>query len=144
MNHEIPAKQPSKAPEEGTHPVNEAERRIGHLLLAAGFEEGIRGRQIRLDRAIGTTTPDLIYHAPHHEENEGVCIYLDGLSGHLHGNAATAEHDQRIRSWLRDNVYEVIEIAVSDLADEGAMTRHFRRLACYLDAGDIRDALRER
>jgi len=142
-SHEIPAKQPSKTPEEGTHPVNEAERRLRHLLLAAGFEEGIRGRQIRLDRAIGTTTPDVIYRAPHHDEDEGVCIYLDGLSRHLHGNAATAEQDQRIRSWLRNNGYEVIEIAVSDLEDEGAMTRHFRRLAGYLNAGDLREALRK-
>ncbi len=142
-SHGIPAKQPSKEPEAGTHPVNEAERRLRHLLLAAGFEEGIRGRQLRLDRAIGTTTPDVIYRAPHHEDDEGVCLYLDGLSGHLHGNPATAEQDHRIRSWLRNNGYEVIEIAVSDLADEGAMTRHFRRLAGFLDAGDIRDALRK-
>lgn len=142
-SHEIPAKQPSKAPAEGTHPVNEMERRLRHLLLAAGFEEGIRGRQIRLDRAIGTTTPDVIYCAPHHGADEGVCLYLDGLSGHLHGNAATAEQDQRIRSWLRNNGYEVIEIVVSDLEDEGAMTRHFRRLAGYLNAGDLREALRK-
>ena len=66
FSHEIPAKQPSQEPDEGTHPVNEAERRLRHLLLAAGFEEGIRGEQIRLDRAIGTTTPDVIYRAPHH------------------------------------------------------------------------------
>ena len=92
--HEIPAKQPSQEPGAGTHPVNEAERRLRHLLLAAGFEEGIRGEQIRLDPAIGTTTPDVIYRAPHHGADEGVCIYLDGLSGHLHGNAATAEQDR--------------------------------------------------
>jgi hypothetical protein len=58
--------------------VNEAERRLRHLLLAAGFEEGIRGEQLRLDRAIGTTTPDAIYRASHHCEDEGMCIYLDG------------------------------------------------------------------
>jgi hypothetical protein len=142
VSHEIPVRQPSPSHEEGSHPVNEAERRLRQLLLAAGFEEGIRGRQIRLDRAIGTTTPDVIYRAHHHDEDEGVCIYLDGLSGHLHGNAATAEHDQRIRSWLRNNGYEVIEIAASDLFDEGAMTRHFRRLAGFLNAGDLRESLR--
>ncbi len=141
-SHEIPAKQPSKEPAEGTHPVNESERRLRHLLLAAGFEEGIRGQQIRLDRAIGTTTPDVIYRAPHHGEDEGVCIYLDGLSGHLHGNAATAEQDQRIRTWLRNNGYEVIEIAVSDLHDEASMARQFRKLAGYLGANELRDALR--
>ena len=79
---------------------------------------------------------------PHHDEDEGVCIYLDGLSGHLHGNPATAEQDQRIRTWLRNNGYEVIEIAVSDLHDEAAMARHFRKLAGYLGANDLRDSLR--
>jgi SOS-response transcriptional repressor LexA len=142
VSHDIPAKQPSQEPVEGRHPVNEVERRLRHLLLAAGFEEGIRGQQIRLDRAIGTTTPDVIYRAPHHAEDEGVCIYLDGLSGHLHGNPATAEQDQRIRTWLRNNSYEVIEIAVSDLHDEAAMARHFRRLAGYLGANRLRDSLR--
>ena len=141
-SHEIPPKQPSKEPRDGTHPVNEAERRLRHLLLAAGFEEGIRGEQIRLDRAIGTTTPDVIYRGFHHGEDEGVCIYLDGLSGHLHGNQATAEQDQRIRTWLRNNGYEVIEISVNQLDDAGAMTRHFRKLAGYLRADDLRDGLR--
>ncbi|MBM3465356.1 MAG: DUF1998 domain-containing protein [Armatimonadetes bacterium] len=142
VTHQIQAKQPSKAPAEGTHPVNEAERRLRHLLLAAGFEEGIRGRQLRLDRAVGTSTPDVIYRAQDHSEDEGVCIYLDGLSGHLHGNPATAEQDQRIRTWLRNKGYEVIEIAGSDLYDEGAMGRHFRKLAGYLGASDLRDSLR--
>jgi len=139
--HEIPAKQPSKEPAEGTYPVNEAERKFRHLLRSSGFEEGTRGEQIRLDRAIGTTTPDVIYRADYHAEDEGICIYLDGLSGHLHGNPATAEHDQRIRTWLRNHGYEVIEIAVSDLDDEGAMTRHFLRLAGYLREDHLRDSI---
>ncbi len=142
ISHEIPAKQPSGEPRDGTQPVNEAERRLRQLLLAAGFEEGTRGQQLRLDRAIGTTTPDVIYRAVHHADDEGVCIYLDGLSGHLHGNANTAANDQRIRTWLRNNGYEVIEIAVSDLHDEGAMVRHFRKLAGYLGAADLRESLR--
>ncbi len=143
ISHEIPSKQPSKEPEEGRHPVNEAERRLRQLLLAAGFEEGIRGEQLRLARAIGTTTPDVIYRASHHREDEGVCIYLDGLSGHLHGNPATAENDQRIRTWLRNNDYDVIEIAASDLYDAGAMASHFRKLAGYLRADELRSSLRK-
>jgi ATP-dependent helicase YprA (DUF1998 family)/SOS-response transcriptional repressor LexA len=142
VTHQIPPEQPSQEPAEGSHPVNEAERRLRHLLRAAGFEEGTRGKQIRLDRAIGTTTPDVIFRAPHHGENEGVCIYLDGLSRHIHGNRETAEQDLRIRTWLRNNGYEVIEIAVSDLDDQGAMTRHFRKLAGYLGANERREALR--
>lgn len=141
-SHEIPPKQPSQEPAEGSHPVNEAERRLRHLLLAAGFEEGARGEQLRLDRAIGTTTPDVIYRADHHDDDEGVCIYLDGLSGHLHGNPATADRDREIRGWLRNNSFEVIEIAVSDLHDEDAMVRHFRKLAGYLRADDLRKSIR--
>ncbi|MEY3739694.1 MAG: hypothetical protein RLZZ192_370, partial [Pseudomonadota bacterium] len=142
LAHDIPPKQPSQAPIDSAHPVNEAERRLRHLLLAAGFEEGVRGEQLRLDRAIGTTTPDVIYRAVDHAADEGVCIYLDGLGKHLHGNTETAERDRRIRDWLRNNGYEVIEIAASDLYDEGAMTRHFRKLAGYLSKLELREQLR--
>ncbi|MBM4052929.1 MAG: DEAD/DEAH box helicase [Planctomycetes bacterium] len=142
LAHDIPPKQPSQAPTEGSHPVNEAERRLRHLLLAAGFEEGIRGEQLRLDRAIGTTTPDVIYRTVDHAADEGVCIYMDGLSKHIHGNPETAERDRRIRDWLRNNGYEVIEIPASELYDEGAMTRHFRKLAGYLSKPELKERLR--
>ena len=139
--HEIPPKQPSQEQGDGAQPVNEAERRLQHLLQAAGFEDGSREEQIRLDRAIGTTTPDVIYRSDHHDENEGVCIYLDGLSKHIRGNPETAAHDHLIRSWLRNSGYEVIEIAVSDLYDEGAMVRHLRRLAGYLSKPELRQTV---
>ena len=113
-------------------PVNDAETKLRHLLLAAGFGEGIRGEQIRLSSALGSTTPDVIYRAEDHEPDEGVCVYLDGLSAHLHGNPETAEQDREIRTWLRNSGYDVIEIAATDLDDQDAMTRHFRRLAQYL------------
>jgi SOS-response transcriptional repressor LexA len=143
LSHEIPGRQPSKEPSDGDYPVNEAERRLRYLLKAAGFEEGIRGEQMVLDRAIGTTTPDIIYRASHHDKDEGICIYLDGLSKHIHGNPETAKQDQRIRPWLRNNGYDVIEIAVSDLQDEGAMVRHFRRLAGCLREDKLRETLRK-
>ena len=140
--HDIPPKQPAQEPDQESYPVNEVERRLRHLLLGAGFEEGIRGEQLRLDRAIGTTTPDVIYRAGHHEDEEGVCIYLDGLSRHIHGNPETEQKDREIRSWLRNNGYDVIEIPVSDLYDEQAMVRHFRRLAGYLREDAVRKGLR--
>lgn len=141
LDHEIPPKQSTAAPREGEYPVNEAERRLRHLLLAAGFEEGTRGEQLRLDRAIGTTTPDVIYRAPHHGPNEGICIYLDGLSASLHGNPQTRQHDQTIRSWLRAHGWEVIEITSHELHDKEAMSRHFRKLAGYLDDTKRRAAI---
>ena len=91
---------------------------------------------------MGTTTPDVIYRTEEHDPDEGVCIYLDGLSSHLHGNAETAEKDRVIRTWLRNSGYEVIEIAANDLDDENAMVRHFRRLANYLSMPDLRNQVR--
>lgn len=143
FTHDIPPLQPEVPPRENAQPVNEAETRLRHLLLAAGFGEGVRGEQIRLDRALGTTTPDVIYRGPEDEPDEGVCIYLDGLSRHLHGNPATAEKDREIRTWLRNHDYEVIEIAANQLTDEDAMVRHFRRLAGYLGRQDLRGHVKE-
>ena len=140
-DHAIPAKQPSQAPTEGTYPVNEAEEKLRQLLSAAGFEEGVRGEQIRVDGARLSTTPDIIYRADHHGESEGVCIYLDGLSVGLHGNMRTRETDRTIRAWLRSIGYDVIEITVTELDDPAAMTRHFRTLARYLRRDDIRSRL---
>jgi ATP-dependent helicase YprA (DUF1998 family)/SOS-response transcriptional repressor LexA/ribosomal protein L40E len=142
VQHSIPAKQQASRQEVAVQPVNEAERRLLQLLRQAGFSDGTRGKQIVLDRAIGTTTPDVVYRADKHDEDEGVCIYLDGLSEHLHGNPKTAERDQRIRAWLRASGYEVIEIAVSDMCDVGAMTRHFRKLAGYLDESVLREKIK--
>ncbi len=142
LAHELPAKQPSSEPRAGSHPVNEKERRLRHLLKAAGFEEGIRGGQVRLDRSIGTTTPDVIYRAPDHALDEGICIYLDGLGAGLHGNTQTKEHDLRIRSWLRNNGWEVIEITAVELDDSAAMSRHFVKLAGYLDLKEAKARLR--
>ena len=143
IDHDIPPLQPAAGPEERAVPVNDAEVKLRHLLLAAGFGEGVRGEQLRLDRALGTTTPDVIYRAPDHDPDEGVCIYLDGLSEHLHGNPETAERDREIRTWLRNCGYEVIEIAVNELDDEDAMVRHFRRLAGYLGMPEIRGRVRD-
>ena len=161
VDHDIPPLQPRSSPSENAVPVNDAEVKLRHLLLAAGFGEGVRGEQIRLDRSqgtgraraasgterahevSGTTTPDVIYRTEDHDSDEGVCIYLDGLSAHLHGNPETAERDREIRTWLRNRGYEVIEIPANELDDEDAMVRHFRRLASYLGMRDVRSRVRD-
>ena len=143
LEHEIPRQQPDAPPAgDDAVPVNDAETRLRHLLLAAGFGEGVRDEQIRLDHTLGTTTPDVIYRTEDHDPDEGVCIYLDGLSAHLHGNPETAERDREIRTWLRNHGFEVIEITAHDLDDEEAMVRHFRRLAGYLAMRDVRSRVR--
>ena len=144
FEHEIPRQQPDAPPAgDDAVPVNDAETKLRHLLLAAGFGEGVRDEQIRLDHTLGTTTPDVIYRTEDHDPDEGVCIYLDGLSAHLHGNPETAERDREIRTWLRNHGFEVIEITAHDLDDEEAMVRHFRRLAGNLAMRDVRSRVRE-
>ena len=140
--HDIPPLQPDAKPDDTQIPVNEAETKLRHLLLSAGFGEGIRGEQIQLGPPLGTTTPDVIYRALDDDPDEGLCIYLDGLSEHLHGNPETAERDRRIRTWLRNNGYEVLEIAANELDDEKAMVRYFVRLARYLGMSKVRKKLR--
>ena len=53
FDHDIPPLQPTETPAENEAPVNEAETRLRHLLLAAGFGEGIRGEQIRPGPGLG-------------------------------------------------------------------------------------------
>ena len=143
-DHRIPPRQPDRSlTDVGAMPVNDAESKLRNLLSRAGFSEGVRGEQIRLVPGRETTTPDVIYRGLDHDPEEGVCIYLDGLSRHLHGNPDTAERDARIRGWLRNRGYDVIEISVHDLGDGEAMVRHFRRLARYLDMGTKARALRD-
>ncbi len=136
FSHEIPAAAPVGQDAAEQLPVNEAERRLRRLLLAAGFSEGVRGEQISLGPDLGTTTPDVIFGGEN--DTPDVCLYLDGLSERLHGDPRTAEQDREIRYWLRQRGHEVVEIAVTDLDDSRAMTRHFRRLAMYLGADEVR------
>ena len=137
FDHAIPPRQPSETPSAEAMPVNEAETRLRQLLLNAGFPEGTRGEQLRLNPALGTTTPDVIFCTP--DDEADVCIYLDGLSERLHGNPQTAAQDLQIRSWLRGDGWEVLEVAATDLHDVGAMGRHFRRLANYLGNRELRE-----
>ena len=135
LQHEIPPRQRASSPAGDAVPVNLAERKLRRLLLRAGFGEGVRNEQIRLSGALGTTTPDIIYRDPEEDFCKGVCVYLDGMSRHIHGNPDTARKDRAIRTWLRGSDYEVIEIPANELDDEDAMARHFRRLANYLGRG---------
>lgn len=141
FEYSIPPAQPATTPDDQAMPVNDAETKLRHLLLAAGFGEGTRGEQIRLSHALGTTTPDVVFRTEDHHSDEGVCIYLDGLSAQIHGDPQIAARDLEIRDWLRNSGYDVIEITANQLDDEQAMTRHFRRLALYLGMRDVRNQL---
>lgn len=126
--HEIPARLPAEAPRGRDMPVNQAEARLRRILQKAGFPEGEWHHPIELPRAFGTTRPDVFFPSPEPDE-PGICVYLDGLSRHIHGNPATAQRDRDMRSWLREKDYAVREIPASHLDDRDAMTEHLAWLA---------------
>jgi hypothetical protein len=128
-SHEIPSRLPTPAAE--GKPVNPGEQILAAMLDRAGLHGYEPQYEIDLGKPLGTTTPDFFFEDPN-EHYEGVCIYLDGLSGHLHGNPETAERDRRIREQLRADFYEVIEITRTQLDDPEAMRRHFARLGRVL------------
>ena len=145
IEHDIPPLQPDQPADDPGRCAGQRRRdqATPPARSAAGFGEGVRGEQIQLGNPLGTTTPDVIYRADDDGPDEGACIYLDGLSDHLHGNPQTAEKDREIRTWLRNRGYEVIEIAVNELDDFDAMSRHFQRLAVYLGRRDLRRKVRQ-
>ena len=111
--------------------MNRTEARLRGLLIRAGFPEPEAQRSIPIGPPWGTTTPDFFYADPA-ERLDGICIYLDGLSGSVHGNPETQERDHQIRTHLRNENYQVFEIACSELDDRERVTALFYRLGRLL------------
>jgi hypothetical protein len=126
LAHPIAPRMPAEAPRGAEAPSNVAEERLRHLMRRAGLPEFEWQKRIELGPPLGSTTPDAFFPA---EDFAGLCVYLDGLSAKLHGNAETAARDRAIRDTLRSRGYEVVEISASDLDDREAMARHFGRIA---------------
>lgn len=149
--HEIPPVQPQGDTHDlDAQPVNDGETKLKHLLQAAGFTSGEFQQQIRFrepimfDHLIGSTTPDVFFKGDEDDPDDmGICIYLDGMSASLHGDPQTAARDREIRTWLRGNGYQVIEITYVELDDREAMIRHFRRLAKFLSGKEKAKKLTE-
>jgi hypothetical protein len=139
IDHRIPARLPTTDPDVGEMPVNRAEALLRHLLSRAGFPEPDWHRQIFLGRPLGSTTPECFWPL---DDDVGVCLYLDGLSAHIHGNPATREHDRAVRDELRGRHFEVVEIAATQLMDRDSMSRHFARLARLIIGRDKAETLR--
>jgi hypothetical protein len=140
FTHDIPPRLPATDPL--GIPVNEAESTLRALFERAGFAPPIGQRPIDLGRPLGSTTPDFFYEDPAGRA-DGICIYLDGMSGHIHGNAATQRRDHEIREELRHRGYEVFEIPFGHLSDQNAMVRHFYRLGRILLGRERADKLRD-
>ena len=120
---------PSALPDEtlAQQPSNPPERQLAALLNAAGLSQFETDRPIPLSGGV-TTRPDAYFHEPN-DQYQGVCVYLDGMSQHLHGNPQTAANDREIRDELRNTDYEVVEIQYQELFDRILMREYIRRIA---------------
>jgi hypothetical protein len=106
---------------------------LREMLIRAGFAEPEAQRSTAIGPPWGRSIPDFFYPDPT-ERTDGVCIFLDGLSGRIHGNPETRDRDEQIRERLREMGYEVIAIPASALTDRDRMANYFFRIArCLMD-----------
>lgn len=140
--HVIPVRHPAAGPKGAQIPVNAAERRLRELLERAHLPAGEWQKRIELGLPLGATRPDVFF-AGEDELDLGVCVYLDGLSEHIHGNPRTKAKDEAIRSTLRARHYDVVEIAATDLFDREQMKRHVARIARFVVGKARARAVRE-
>jgi hypothetical protein len=139
LSNEIPARLPDKPV--AAKSVNDAEEDLRAMLERAGLHGYEPQHHISLGNPLGSTTPDFFYPATEHYE--GVCIYLDGMSKEIHGNAERQLRDRRIREELCNRGYEVVEITYGQLSDRDAMAQHFFRIGRLLLGKERARALRE-
>jgi hypothetical protein len=130
FDHEVPEKLPKTSTTAG-QPQTWIEARFRSLLLAAGLPEPRCQEHIDLGAGFGKTIPDFFYEGED-EDEPGVCIYLDGMAGHIHGNPAQAERDRFLRERLRALQYEVIVVASFELDDRNAVVAAIAKVAKYL------------
>ena len=107
------------------------ENRFKQFLSAAGLPGPLCQQRIGLGAGYGATIPDFFYEGED-EDEPGICIYLDGMAGHIHGNPDQAETDRAIRAKLDSLGYEVIVVRSFELDDKDAVVRAVARIAKYL------------
>lgn len=139
--HEIPPQMPKMKGEGEELPVNEAEALCLQFIQKAGLPDPECQKTIPLPNPFTSTSPDFFYEDPK-EVTDGICIYLDGLSKHIHGNPATKQQDDAIRTYLRDKNFAVLELPASHLQDPASMAAFLytlaRKLVSKAQAEEIR------
>ena len=107
------------------------EHRFKRFLAEAGLPDPTCQHPIDLGAGYGGTIPDFFYDGED-EDEPGICIYLDGMAGHIHGNPEQAEKDRAIRAKLDSLGYEVVVVRSFELDDKDAVVRAIARVAKYL------------
>lgn len=128
--HPIPENLPKTQATVG-QPQTWIENRFKQFLSAAGLPQPRCQHAINLGAGYGSTIPDFFYDGEEGDE-PGICIYLDGMAGHIHGNQEQADKDQAIRAKLDTLGYEVVVVRSFELDDKDAVVRAIARIAKYL------------
>jgi hypothetical protein len=137
--HPIPEKLPRTSTTTG-QPQTVIEQRFKRFLSEAGLPAPLAQKRIE----IGTshTVPDFFY-AGEDTDEPGICIYLDGMAGHIHGNPEQVEKDVFLREQLRAREYVVVVLRSFELDDRNAVVAAIGRIAKFLIGKDKQRALRE-
>lgn len=117
------------------------ENRFKNFLAEADLPAPLCQHRIDLGAGYGGTIPDFYYEGED-EEEPGVCIYLDGMAGHIHGNPQQAEKDRAIRAKLDSLGYEVVVVRSFELDDRSAVRRAVARIGKYLDGKEKQNAIK--
>ncbi len=126
--HPIPASQPASKSDDSGEPPHPPAFRLRDMLIRAGLGEPQAEKPIAIGQPWGRTLPDFFYPPPD-DRHEGVCIYLDGLSKHIHGSPETQQRDTQIRERLGEMGYEVVQIPKTALDDHQRMVGLIVRIA---------------
>jgi hypothetical protein len=138
--HPLPENLPKTSTTTG-QPQSVIEHRFKRFLAEAGLPAPLAQQRIGLSANL-STVPDFFY-AGDEADEPGICIYLDGMAGHIHGNPETAEKDRFLRETLRSRGYELVEVRSFELDDKNAVVAAITRIAKYLIGKEKQRALRE-
>lgn len=125
--YDIPEHLPSVG---GTGPQTNIEVRFKRFLAEAGLPAPICQHRLELGSGFGATIPDFFYNGE--DDEPGICVYLDGMAGHIHGNDDQAEKDRVIRARLDSKGYEVVVVRSFELDDKNAVVVAIARIAKLL------------
>jgi len=107
--------------------TNPKEMKLAKLLEEHGFPPFDRQKVIPIEGSYQRTKPDFYYEDE--RKDIKIAIYLDGLSKGIHGNLETKKKDHYIRTYLRANGYDVVEIAATDLDDPALMNMYYHSIS---------------
>jgi hypothetical protein len=141
VSHPIPEKLPATSTTTGQSQTH-IEARFKRLLAAAGLPDPTCQHPLDLGAGYGGTIPDFFY-AGTDDDEPGLCVYVDGMAAHIHGNPEQKQKDDAIRAKLNTMHYEVVVVRSFELDDRSAVVSAIARIAKYLVGRDKQRALKE-